>query len=273
MVGEVTELVTPQQIDPADCPWCTLSMLVHANSKIGKTTLAATAPLPLVVLDAEGGWKWIRDSPIMVQMYGRPLVRKDWNPLREPPPQFDGTWDFCVVTVRDWDTVKRTYDWLTQSPHQFVSVIVDSITEIQRRCKANLVGTEQMKMQDWGVLLSYMDSVIRGFRDLTLVQELSVRCVVFIAETREKMGKYRPYMQGQIEVSLPYWVDVCGYMYVRSIIDANGQPNGIVRELLVSPHDPQFEAGERVQGRLGTVVSEPNINSIMKQIYPEEVPQ
>lgn len=57
----MTELVTPQQIDPADCPWCTLSMLVHANSKIGKTTLAATAPLPLVVLDAEGGWKWIRD--------------------------------------------------------------------------------------------------------------------------------------------------------------------------------------------------------------------
>lgn len=249
-------------------------MLVHAGSKVGKTTLAATAPMPIVVLDAEGGWKWIRDAPIMVEMYGRPLVRRDWNPLREAPPQYDGTWDFCVVTVRDWDTVRRTFDWLTQSQHQFVSVVIDSITEIQRRCKANLVGTDQMRMQDWGVLLSYMDSVIRGFRDLTLVQELSVRCVVFIAETRQgNGGKWKPYMQGQIEVSLPYWVDICGYMYVQPTLDAHGQPNGMSRNLLVSPHDPQFEAGERVQGRLGTVVASPNISSMMRTIYPEETSQ
>src|SRR5690606_26274208 len=151
------------------------------------------------------------------------------------------------------------------------SDVCSSDLEIQRRCKANLVGTEQMRMQDWGVLLSYMDSVIRGFRDLTLVPELSVRCVVFIAETREKMGKYRPYMQGQIEVSLPYWVDICGYMYVTAELDANGQPSGnMLRHLLVSPHDPQFEAGERVQGRLGTVVSNPNISTIMNTIYPSE---
>jgi len=255
-----------------ECSWCTLSMLVHAPSKVGKTTLAATAPLPLVALDAEGGWKWIHNAPFIKEMYGRSLVRKDWNPLREPPPQYDGTWDFCVVTVRDWETVRRTYDWLTQSPHQFVSVVIDSITEIQRRCKANLVGTEQMRIQDWGVLLSYMDNIIRGFRDLTLIDELSVRCVVFIAETRQNSsGKWRPYMQGQIEVSLPYWVDVCGYLYVTSELDANGQPNGqISRNLLVSPHDPQFEAGERVQGRLGTVVKNPNITTIMNTIYPRE---
>lgn len=269
----MTELISPLRINPADCPWCTLSMLVHAASKVGKTTLAATSPLPLVALDAEGGWKWIPDAPIIVEMYGRPLVRRDWNPLREPPPQYDGTWDFCVVSVRDWDTVKRTYDWLTQAPHQFASVIVDSITELQRRCKANLVGTEQMRMQDWGVLLSYMDSVIRGFRDLTLHPDLSVRTVVFVAETRQShAGKWKPYMQGQIEVSLPYWVDVCGYMYVQAELDANGQPSGVMkRKMLVSPHDPQFEAGERVQGRLGTTVDSPNITTIMSTVYPQEV--
>lgn len=256
-----------------DCDWCTLSMLVHANSKVGKTTLAATAPLPILALDAEGGWKWIPNAPTVVAMHGRELRRVDWDPLREGPPTADGTWDICVVTVRSWDTVMRTYDWLNQAPHGFTSLVVDSITELQRRCKANLVGTEQMKIQDWGVLLASMDAVIRGFRDLTLVTTNAVKCVVFIAETREsKNGKWRPYMQGQIEVGLPYWMDVVGYLYVESGIDANGQANGqLIRKLLVSPHDPQFEAGERVQGRLGTIVDSPNVTTIMSTIYPTTV--
>lgn len=262
------------QAPPRDpCHWCTLSLLIHAGSKVGKTTLAATSPLPLLALDAEGGWKWIRDAPLITWMYGRPLVRRDWDPLREPPPQYDGTWDFCVVTVRDWSTIQRTYDWLTTSPHQFVTVVVDSISEIQRRCKANLRGTDQMRQQDWGTLLAYMDAVIRGFRDLTLVREIPTRCVVFVAETRRNANtsKWAPYMQGQIEVSLPYWVDVCGYLYVQPTLNQHGQPNGIARQLLVSPHDPQYEAGERVQGKLGTQVTNPNITQIMRTIYPEEI--
>lgn len=255
-----------------DCDWCTLSFLLHAGSKVGKTTLAATAPLPICALDAEGGWKWIPDAPAIVEMYGRPLVRINWDPLREPPPQYDGTWEICVVTVRDWQTVSQSYTWLTQVPHQFATVVMDSISEIQRRCKSNLVGTEQMKVQDWGQLLTQMDSTIRNFRDLTLVKELPVKCAIFIAETRQSNGKYKPYMQGQIEVSLPYWVDVCGYMYVEQGIDHNGQMNGeIRRKLLVSPHDPQFEAGERVQGRLGSVVDSPNVTMMLNQIYPQEI--
>lgn len=248
-----------------------LSMLIHAHSKVGKTTLTATAPLPLVALDAEGGWKWIADAPSIVAMYGRPLVRREWDPMREPPPRYDGTWDFCVVTVRQWDTVQRTYDWLVSTPHDFRTAAVDSITEIQRRCKGNLRGTEIMRQQDWGVLLSYMDKAIRDFRDLTLIKEIPTRCVVFVAETRpdSKTGKYKPYMQGQIEVSLPYWVDICGYLYVQPTIDAHGQPSGLQRQLLVSPHDPQYEAGERVQGRLGAIVSNPNITTMLRTIYPE----
>src|SRR5690606_18621080 len=132
--------------------------------------------------------------------------------------------------------------------------------------------TEQMRIQDWGVLLSYMDNIIRGFRDLTLIDELSVRCVVFIAETRQNSsGKWRPYMQGQIEVSLPYWVDGCGYLYVTSELGANGPLNGhISRNLLVSRHAPQFEAGERVQGGLGTVAKNPHRPTHINTLHPRE---
>lgn len=221
-----------------------LSVLIHAGSKLGKSTLSGTAPKPILVLDAEGSWRFI------------PVRQVYWDPSVGPPPAYDGSWDACVVQVQRWETVENVYRWITQYQTPFTSVVLDSITELQRRLKQNLVGTEAMKIQDWGVLLAKMDDKIRSFRDLTLMPQLSVRCVVFIAETRQRHSddKWIPYMQGQITTALPYWVDICGYMYPDWELDENNQPTREVRKLWISPH-PQYEAGERVQGRLGQVVT------------------
>lgn len=230
-----------------------LSLLVHAAAKVGKSTLSSTAPPPVLVLDAEGSWRFIK-------------VRKTyWDPMTQPIPRWDGTWDACIVTITQWQQVLQVYRHLTQVPHDFVSVVIDSITEIQRRLKANLKGTEAMQIQDWGQLLTQMDSVIRSYRDLTLLPG-PVRCVTMIAETRQDKGKWSPYMQGQIGVSLPYLVDICAYLYVDMAPDENGQPTKKVRKLWIGTH-PQFETGERVQGTLGDVVSEPNITEMMKTIF------
>ncbi len=240
----MTQLVVPTPFDTHQ----RLSWLIHGHSKKGKSTLAATAPKPVLVLDAEGSWRFIP---------GRIVY---WDPLNETPPVCDGTWEICIVHVREWATVQLVYQYLLAWPLLFttcgpVSVVIDSITEIQRRCKANLKGTEALKIQDWGVLLSAMDSTIRGFRDLCLIPQLTVRCVVFVSETRESQtGRLVPYMQGQIAVSLPYWVDICGYMYPDFDMDENGQPTRECRRIWISPHQ-QYEAGERVQGRLGGVLT------------------
>lgn len=229
-----------------------LSILIHAGSKLGKSTTSASAPKPILVLDAEGSWRFI------------PLRQVQWDPLTGAPPEYDGSWDACVVSIRDFETVNLVYQWVTQYVTPFTSIVIDSITEIQRRLKQKLVGTEAMKIADWGVLLSKMDSVVRGFRDLALQPQLSTRCVIFIAETRQSQaGKWVPYMQGQISVSLPYWVDICGYLYPDWELDANGQPTREVRKLWISPH-VQYEAGERVQGRLGGVitVTKPEVNRV-----------
>ena len=237
--SEAVERPPLSHFTPEQC----LSLLIHAPAKHGKSTLTGTAPKPVLVLDAEGGWRFI------------PLRKIYWDPFTGPPPVWDGTWDACVVTVTKWETVNAVYQWVSQYQTDFTSIVVDSITEIQRRCKANLKGEEALKIQDWGVLLTKMDTVIRNFRDLTLVRGLNIRCVVFVAETRMgQSGKWVPYMQGQISVSLPYWVDVCGYMYSDWEQDGNGQAAVEVRRLWISPH-PQYEAGERVQGRLGGVIT------------------
>ncbi len=240
----------------------TLSILIHASSKVGKSTLTSTSPTPILVLDAEGGWRFIRKSGFN----GKVLRKTHWNPKISSPPRYDGTWDVCIVTVREWGILPLVYQWLTQTPHDFASIIFDSITEVQRRCKQNLVGSEAMKIQDWGSLLAQMDILIRNFRDLVLLPDTAVRIVIFVAETGMDEGKWRPMMQGQIRRSLPYWVDICGYLFVDPVLDAQGQPTGKVRKLLIGPH-AQFESGERVQGILGDVVVDPNISTMMHDIF------
>jgi len=235
----------------------TLSILVHAASKTGKTTLSSTAPKPMLILDAEGGSKFL------------PGVKVAWDPLASGPPAWDGVWEYCIVTVRDFETMNRVYVWLQHGGHNFQSLSIDSISEVQRRCKQNLVGTEQMKMQEWGQLLTLMDNLIRGFRDLTLHPTCPIRVVIFIAETRENSkGKWIPYMQGQITIALPYWMDIVGYLFVQDVpTEDPSNPVQSIRRLLISPH-PEFEAGERVQGRLGGVVDNPNIEQMLAQVYP-----
>jgi hypothetical protein len=252
-----------------------LSLLVHAHSKAGKSTLTSTAPLPILVIDAEGSWRFIRRRGFD----GAPLRVKPWNPMLSAPPRHNATpenptgdFDVVHVTVREWQLMRRTYDWLTQAPHDFASIVIDSISEVQRRCKANIAGTAQMQMQQWGDLLTQMDSLIRGYRDLNLVVGGPVKCVVFVAETRLSNNKWRPYVQGQLDVSLPYWVDLCGYLYVEDELDPTSPTAGgtrKVRKLLVGPH-PQYESGERVQGALPDIVREPNISQMMCTIFGDD---
>lgn len=242
----------------------TLSALIHAASKTGKSTLSSTAPTPICVLDVEGSWRFIRTQGF--HRLDRPIVKKDWNPLLGPPPRFDGTWNVCVVTVSDWQTLTQTYMWLVQAPHDFRSLIFDSVTEGQRKLKTNLRGLEQMRIQDWGDLLVQMDKLIRDMRDLVHIPRSTLEVVMFIAETELKDGKWRPAMQGQIGRAMPYWVDLVGYLYSEHIPDANGQTTVRQQRLLVG-QNAQFEAGERVQGLLGDVVIDPDISRMMELIF------
>lgn len=242
-----------------------ISILIHGGSKVGKSTLTSTAPTPILVLDAEGSWKFIREHGFQS---GIPLRKVTWDPAG-PPPRHDGTWDVAYVPVTSWQTIRSVYAWLTQHEHDFVSIVLDSITELQRRLKNNISSDGVIKGYDgWGALLAQMDGMIRGFRDLTLADG-PVRCVLFVAETRLREGKYVPTMQGQIADSLPYWVDICGYAFQSRAPDADGNPTVKVVNLFVGTH-PQFESGERVAGTLPDNVVDPNITQILATVYGEE---
>jgi hypothetical protein len=222
--------------------------MVYGESKVGKSTFAVTAPYPRLMLDVEGGHRFL------------PINAKYWDPMNEEPPQADGTWDTTVVQVRDYDTVLKAFQWLQSGKHQFKSLIIDSISELQVKCMDNIAGTEQMKMQQWGELLRHMGALLRDLRDLTMHPTQPLEAVVLTAMARKGQdGVYRPYLQGQLATQAPYFYDVLGAITIEEF------PN---EDPLQAPHKArrmyvertnQYEAGERVQGRLGSIVEQGNL--------------
>lgn len=222
-----------------------LTLMVYGESKVGKSTFAVTAPYPRLMLDVEGGHRFL------------PINVKYWDPIREEPPQADGTWDTVVVQVRDYDVVMKAFQWLQSGKHQFKSLIIDSISELQVKCMDNIAGTEQMKMQQWGELLRHMGALLRDLRDLTMHPTQPLEAVVLTAMARKGQdGVYRPYLQGQLAIQAPYFYDVLGAITVETVANPDPlQPPYKVRRMYVE-RTPEYEAGERVQGRLGKVVEQ-----------------
>lgn len=229
-----------------------LILVVHGEAGTGKSRLGHTAPAPRLVLDAENGSRFV------------PVSKVAWDPNREPPPA-PGEWESCVVKVRDFATVKRAYEWLERGDHPFRSVVLDSITEIQKRCRDAIGGESALTERQWGDLLVQMERLVRDFRDLTMNPKLPIEALVVLALSDEKKGKVRPLIQGSLGMSLPGFVDTIGYLA------AFPEDDVIVRRLLVSPHT-QFEAKDRT-GRLPTTIDDPNVSKMIETIYGPETVQ
>lgn len=227
-----------------------LSVVVHGESGSGKSWFADTAPGPRLVLDAEGGSRFTPSQP-----------KTYWDPTTGPPPQGtgDGT---TIVMIRDFNTMSLVFDWLHSGQHDFQSVIMDSVTELQKRCIDAMVGSSQMRIQDFGALLREMELLIRKFRDLHMHPTNPIPVVVLITTTKlDNEGTYRPHVQGQLNLSLPYFVDVVGYLHTQS----NAETGQMERKLLVSSI-PGWIAKDRTD-RLGYEVVSPNITTMLTQIY------
>lgn len=237
-----------------------LTILVHAASKAGKSTLSVTSPAPRLLFDVESASRFL------------PIKRIYWDPAKEEPPVPDGTWDTCVVQTRDWKTVDLAYQWLASGKHEFRSVIIDSISELQNRYMEAQAGRNQLTQTQWGEVFRGVAGLVRDMRDLTMHPTKPIECLVMIAMTKQIDGVYRPYVQGQLATVLPYLLDAVGYLYVDKVVDELSGEATEVRRLLTRA-TATFEAGERVGGAWPTVINNPNIEQMIADIFDSGAPE
>lgn len=247
------------------------SFLVYGKTKTGKSSLAATAPGPLLALDAEGSWNAFegRRNP---NNPDQPYRVTWWENPAEAPPEADGSWDICVVDVHRWETVDQVINWVIQPNHPFQSITMDSVTEVQNRCKKaiqpDMTGLQQ---QDWGRLLAHMSDRIKRFRDIVKDPRNPARVVVFTSEGKlQQDGSYVPHMEGQLRNGIAYWMNTTACLRVAQLPNADGivtDDSPTERRLLVKPH-PLFITGSHFEDRFETnALSNPNITTMMGHIF------
>jgi len=227
-----------------------LTMVIHGESKAGKSWLGASAPPPILVIDAEGGG-----------MRFVPGKKIKWDPLHEDPPSAPtkaNPWEICSVTATSTLMLDTVRDFVKTGKHPFTSIVVDSLTEIQDRMKREISATGDLEERDWGRMLIRLEDLVMQFRDMTEAQE-QLRAFVCIAYTRHRDNKFRPFMQGQIASKLGYKVDLTGYLRVTRDNEGN------LRRGLQIAEDRDTEAGSRV-GQFfddAPVLWDPNITQIL----------
>lgn len=233
-----------------------LSLVVYGDPGVGKSRFSATAPGPRLVLDAEGSHRFI------------PGKRIKWNPLSEPAPEHDGSWDTCIVSVLDWDTFGKVYEVLRSGKHPFVSIIIDTLTELQKRLVDDVAGVDQPTQQGWGQVLRSMDDYLRKVRDLLDHPTNPLTCVVIVvhADFDQQTAQYKPLLKGSISKFLPGHFDVIGYMFK---VDG---PDGAVRSLLVDSFVKDgrtYVAKDRTAAltlKYGKAIPSPNIATMLDDI-------
>lgn len=247
------------------------SFLLYGKTKTGKSSLAATAPGKKLVADAEGSWNAFegRSNP---NNPDQPYRVTWWDDLSQPPPAMDD-YDICVVDVQRWETVDMMLNWVIQPDHPFQSLVLDSVTEIQNRCKKaiqpDMTGLQQ---QDWGKLLAHMSDRIKRFRDIVKDTKNPARCVVFTSEGKlQQDGSYVPHMEGQLRNGIAYWMNTTACLRVAQLPNQDGivtDNSPTVRRLLVKPH-PLFITGSHFEDRFETnTIDNPNITHIMGNVFP-----
>lgn len=225
-----------------------INIIVYGPKGAGKSYLGDTTPAPRVVLDAEAGSRFT------------PSRKKRWDPM-DPPPEADGTWDTALVSVREYRTMQKAYEWLASGRHPFRSVVIDSISEIQQRAVDDLTGTKQMDQQAWGQLLRVMSDQVRKLRDLVSHPTNPLDAVLFTAMARMRDGQWEPHVQGQLATTMPYYVDIVAYM--APVVEVESPQ--VIRRLFCGTF-PGYLTGERVGGCLGEYIDGPDLTVMLNKI-------
>lgn len=233
-----------------------LSIVVHGGSKVGKSTFGATTPAPRLIIDAEYGSRFTEGRKI------------EWNYWLDPPPEDDGTWDTVIVVPNSWADAARIYEWLASGAHPFRSVVVDSITELQKRLIDDVAGVEQVTMPQWGEIWRKGDDFVRRLRDLikpTAMKPLDA--LVIIALTEESKGVWKPAVSGKLTQFIGAHMDLIGYMYVDNDLATN---TTVYRMLII--RTPTIEAGSRVRTLVdtyGPVIQDADASEFLAIIAPQ----
>jgi phage nucleotide-binding protein len=228
-----------------------LNILVYGQPGSGKTVLAGSADsVPemrkVLYIDFESGILPLRDRNPDLEVL--PISGED-----------DG---------RGWYQLQQVYDTLHKGDHDYRTVVIDSLSEVQKlsmyAIMTKLIKDKPDRNRDvpdkreWGINLEQCRRMIRGFRDLplnTIVVCHEKTDVDQITSKRLTMPK----LTGQLPLEVAGFFDEVLYLYVKE-----GDDKRMVRKVLTGANGAHI-AKDR-SDKLPLVISDPDMQKIYQLI-------
>lgn len=234
------------------------NVLVYGDSGTGKTRFAASAPKILM---------------IDVNDKGHDSVRRDFDP------------DY--IQVEYWREVIDIYWFLQEGDHEYESVAIDTVSNLQNICMDFVLGDEASRdasrdpdmpsRQAWGKVGKLMRTQITNYRNLPLN-------VIFIAQLRAKQvgdedeegGEivYGPEVSPSIEKTLKAAVGTIGYLTKREVVIRNKKTKSARKEIrrrLLLGDSERYVSKDR-NGVFPDHIDAPDLADMLDQIYDKGEP-
>lgn len=207
-----------------------VKMMIYGTSGVGKTTLCATAPQP-IILSAEAGLLSLRKFQIP------------------------------VIEIRTVDDLTEAHRWCQQAAEarQFATVCIDSITEIGEVVLANAKRQVKDPRQAYGELIEKMMITIKAFRDLQGKHVYMAAKAEPVKDEMTGVVRYMASMPGsKLGPQLPYLFDEVFRLGI------NKTPQGEQYRFLQTQPDLQYDAKDR-SGALEPI-EPPDLNHVISKI-------
>lgn len=216
------------------------NMLIYGESGAGKTTLAGSADdVPemrrVLFLDIEGGTLSLRSRYPNVE----------------------------AVRIKSWEDMQRVYDELYLGSHGYHTIVLDSLTEIQKmsmdEIMRKLVAQHEERdadvpgIREWNINIEQTRKFVRLFRDLP-VNTIFTALSKIDKNPRNGSTRTKPYLSGKVADEVAGFLDIVAYLYTKEV-------DGNQKRMLLCGATQDNVAKDRTD-RLDQVIQEPTMSTI-----------
>jgi len=252
-----------------------LKLLVYGNYGVGKTTLACSAlevarMRDVLMISAESGDLAVEHMEGLdsIEVQDFRMLGQIHEFLRQHCKARDAG---DLDRLRTMEAALRDCEESEiETPKQFRTVILDSLSELEAYCFNQLLGIsdttrldEEVQSAEWAEYKknhTMLLRVVRAFRDLPM--NVLFTCGEKYNQDETKKYKYTLDLTGQLAKKIQGFMDMVGY-YVMG----RGEDGGIQRRLYVMPSGTgRYDAKHRYQAFKGDHFVDPTVGSILKEV-------
>jgi len=217
-----------------------VNCLLYGESGIGKTTILATAPDPLI-LSIEGGLLTLADK------------------------------DIPVIEIKSVDDINEVYEWLSKSKEadKYRTICIDSLSEMAEVILVEEMSATPNGQRAYGQMADKMAVSIRGFRDLPKHTVFTAKVRKIVDEATGSIRFFASVPGQQLLNNLPYFFDEVFRMDFGKTKRTKDRPS-VTYRYIDTVGNRQFICKDR-SGKLDEQ-EQPDLNKIFAKITAKKKP-